>query len=250
MPARPQFPSLLQVICFHPSVVSTPQSSFWKPDVGWPDVRAYWMANCRVPSLLNAHFLHLALGEVPGQRCPSQTTQAVCKACLLSLLPAVAHPPTPQLVTKASQLGSGASVWCGAEVNTLWTPRLPETDMQHWEGWMVNVVGVRPDDPVFHTEKTTGKVLAPSAQAPWPSFPIPGQPWPPGWYWMWGWGGIGEKRGATCAGYCVLSWCHCRLWLTCSYWKQDSPMVPGGTIPAPRGHPNQPLGVSIPSCSP
>ena len=121
-------------------VVWTPQSSFWKPDVCWPDVRAYWMANCRVPGLLNAHFLHLALGEVPGQRCPSQTTQAVCKAGLLSTLPAVAPPPPP-LVTKASQLGSGASVWCGAEVNTLWTPRLPETDMQHWEGWMGECCG-------------------------------------------------------------------------------------------------------------
>lgn len=87
------FPSLLKDICFHPSVASTPQSSFWKPDVFPPDVRLYWMANCRVPSVLHVHyFLHLALREVPGQRCPSQTTQAVCKACLLSLLPAAAPP--------------------------------------------------------------------------------------------------------------------------------------------------------------
>lgn len=78
-----------------------------------PDVRPYWMANCRVPGMLDAHFLHLALREVSGQRCPSQTTQAVCKACLLSLLPAAAPTPTPPLVTKAPQLGSGGecAVW-------------------------------------------------------------------------------------------------------------------------------------------
>lgn len=59
-------------------------------------------------------FLHLAPREVPGQRCPSQTTQAVCKACLLSLLPAAASPP---LVTRASQLGSGGEcvVWGGTQ---------------------------------------------------------------------------------------------------------------------------------------
>lgn len=75
-----------------------------------PDVRPYRMANCRVPSMLDPHFLHQALREVPGQRCPSQTTQAVCKACLLALFPAAARPP---LVTKASQLGSGGEnvVW-------------------------------------------------------------------------------------------------------------------------------------------
>lgn len=70
------------------------------------------------------------------------------------------------------------------------------------------------------------------------------------WRWGWGWGGIGEKRGAACAGACALSWCHTRLWLTCCFWKQDSPVVPEGTTAAPQVHPNELLGVSIPSCSP
>lgn len=96
-------------------VVWTPQSSFWKPDVCWPDVRAYWMANCRVPGLLNAHFLHLALGEVPGQRCPSQTTQAVCKACLLSLLPAVAPPPPVSHQSVTAGFGGERVVWGGSQ---------------------------------------------------------------------------------------------------------------------------------------
>ena len=132
-------------------VVWTPQSSFWKPDVCWPDVRAYWMANCRVPGLLNAHFLHLALGEVPGQRCPSQTTQAVCKACLLSLLPAVAPPPPPA-GTKASPRGWGAggggSLVCGALPRPPWLCEKPAC--------YPSSPRARPPPPVSHQSVTAG----------------------------------------------------------------------------------------------
>lgn len=137
-----------------------------------PDVRPYWMANCRVSSMLDAHFLHLALREVSGQRCPSQTTQAVCKACLLSLLPAAAPTPTPPVSHQSTTAGLRGRV-CGVGRKLIPSGHLGSQRQAYSIGKdeRVNAVRVRPGDPGFHTEKTTGEVMAPSAQAP-------GQPCP------------------------------------------------------------------------